>query len=80
MYLSVMPEAYVKDSTMTLGSGWSDAGVIIPWNLYQNTGDISYIEDSYEAIKAYLEVVRARGIAQRDLVTGYLRQRLPYLI
>ena len=38
------------------GSGnnaWGDAGVIIPWIMYQRYGDISYIEKYYSNMKRY---------------------------
>ena len=36
------------------GPGWSDAGVICPWTLYQCFGDRRILEDHYPAMQRYL--------------------------
>ena len=36
------------------GSGWGDACVIVPWDIYNITGDISVLEDSYESAKKWV--------------------------
>ncbi|NBA89038.1 family 78 glycoside hydrolase catalytic domain [Emticicia sp. CRIBPO] len=46
-------------------AGWSDAGIIIPWNLYVVYGDKRLIETQYPSMKAYLEHVRKA--AKNDL-------------
>ncbi|WP_069986805.1 family 78 glycoside hydrolase catalytic domain [Massilioclostridium coli] len=45
----------------TIETGWSDAGVIIPWNLYQTTGDTSYITKYYDQMDAYMDAYFAKG-------------------
>ena len=44
-----------------IASGWSDAGIIIPWVLYQQTGDITYIKDNFEEMNLYMETVDQQG-------------------
>jgi len=34
--------------------GWSDAGVIIPWRMYQNYGDADILEYQYDAMKKFI--------------------------
>ena len=46
-------------------AGWSDAGVIIPWNMYVVYGDKRIVEGQYPSMKAYLEYVRKA--AKNDL-------------
>lgn len=46
-------------------AGWSDAGVIIPWNMYVAYGDRRIVEEQYPSMKAYLEYVRKA--AKNDL-------------
>ena len=46
-------------------AGWSDAGVIIPWNMYVVYGDKRIVEDQYPSMKAYLEYIRKA--AKNDL-------------
>ncbi|HEY9006528.1 MAG TPA: family 78 glycoside hydrolase catalytic domain, partial [Ohtaekwangia sp.] len=35
-------------------TGWADAAVIIPWNLYQAFGDKRILENQYESMKAWV--------------------------
>jgi alpha-L-rhamnosidase len=41
------------------GPGWSDAGVIIPWTSWLQTGDTSVIEQNWAAMKNYLNAIDA---------------------
>jgi alpha-L-rhamnosidase len=36
------------------GPGWSDAGVIIPWTSWLQTGDVRVIEQNWDAMEKYL--------------------------
>lgn len=46
-------------------AGWSDAGIIIPWNMYVVYGDKRVVEEQYASMKAYLQYVR--NAAKNDL-------------
>ena len=35
-------------------TGWADAGVIIPWVVYLDYGDITVLENQYESMKAWI--------------------------
>ncbi len=35
--------------------GWSDAGIIVPYNLYKMYGDVSVIRDSYDSMTKYMD-------------------------
>ena len=39
--------------------GWCDAGVIIPYNMYKMYGDISIIEENYDAMCEFMDVYMA---------------------
>jgi alpha-L-rhamnosidase len=41
------------------GAGWSDAGVIIPWTSWLQTGDTSVIEQNWSAMERYLNAIEA---------------------
>ena len=41
------------------GAGWSDAGVIIPWTSWLQTGDTSMIEQNWAAMGKYLDAIAA---------------------
>lgn len=38
--------------------GWADAGVIVPWVVYQYYGDETILEEQYESMKAWVEYQR----------------------
>src|SRR4051794_32260890 len=39
------------------GAGWSDAGVVIPWTSWLQTGDTSIIEQNWEGMQKYLAAI-----------------------
>ncbi len=41
------------------GAAWSDAGVIIPWTSWLQTGDTTIIEQNWEAMTKYLDAIEA---------------------
>jgi alpha-L-rhamnosidase len=41
------------------GTGWSDAGVIIPWTSWIQTGDKQIIEENWEGMEKYLAAIQA---------------------
>ena len=41
------------------GAGWSDAGVVIPWTSWLQTGDTSIIEQNWAAMEKYLNAIAA---------------------
>ncbi len=41
------------------GAGWSDAGVIIPWTGWIQTGDKRIIEQNWSAMETYLSAIQA---------------------
>ena len=51
------------------GAGWSDAVTIIPWQLYETYGDVTYISDMYDAMKKWIAYVPTVSTTP-DLFTG----------
>ena len=41
------------------GAGWSDAGVMIPWTSWLQTGDTSMIDQNWAAMEKYLDAIEA---------------------
>ncbi|MFC5865545.1 family 78 glycoside hydrolase catalytic domain [Acidicapsa dinghuensis] len=39
------------------GAGWSDAGVIIPWTSWMQTGDTKIVEQNWDAMTHYLDAI-----------------------
>ena len=48
-----------SQQTSGSGAGWSDAGVIIPWTSWLQTGDTSIIEQNWAAMEKYLDAIDA---------------------
>ncbi|HXR39505.1 MAG TPA: family 78 glycoside hydrolase catalytic domain [Terracidiphilus sp.] len=42
-------------------AGWSDAGVIIPWTSWLQTGDLSIIDQNWAAMEKYLNAIAANN-------------------
>ncbi|WP_406132234.1 family 78 glycoside hydrolase catalytic domain [Streptomyces sp. NBC_00989] len=40
------------------GSGWADCGVVLPWTVWQMTGDVTVVERSWPAMTRYLDWIR----------------------
>ena len=56
------------------GAGWSDAGVIIPWTSWLQTGDTSMIEQNWDAMQKYLNAIEAAnpdGLWKNDSGTPF---------
>ena len=51
------------------GAAWSDAVTIIPWQLYETYGDISFLADMYEAMEKWIGYIPAVSTTP-DLWTG----------
>ena len=42
-------------------TGWSDAALIVPWNLYLNYGDMRILREQYASMKAWVEFMRTEA-------------------
>ena len=52
---SVAPFAQYGNETMRLG--WADAGVIVPWIVWKQFGDVSIIEENWDAMLSFMNLV-----------------------
>ncbi|MEU9324906.1 family 78 glycoside hydrolase catalytic domain [Streptomyces canus] len=41
-------------------SGWADCGVVVPWTVWQMSGDTTLADRSWDAMTAYMDWIRAR--------------------
>ena len=39
------------------GTGWSDAGVIVPWTSWIQTGDTKIVDENWNGMKKYLDAI-----------------------
>ena len=46
-------------SSQNSGAGWSDAGVIIPWTSWLQSGDTRIIEQNWDAMEKYLSAIES---------------------
>lgn len=53
----VIPEALAlnQPDNFAGASGWGDVAVILPWTLYQETGDTAIIDQQYQSMKAWAD-------------------------
>jgi len=42
-------------------TGWADAAVVVPWNLYLTYGDTRILESQYESMKAWIAYMKGRA-------------------
>lgn len=47
----------VSTTSTSSGAGWSDAGVIIPWTSWQQTGDTTVLTQNWDAMTKYLAAI-----------------------
>jgi alpha-L-rhamnosidase len=52
-FAPVMPRAGAGNSA------WADAGVLVPWSIYQHTGDPTVLERQYDSMRRYLLYLEA---------------------
>ncbi len=48
------------DQKKLCGAAWSDVATIMPWTIYQFTGDASVLAESFDSMKAWVEYMRVR--------------------
>ncbi|MFQ5631760.1 MAG: family 78 glycoside hydrolase catalytic domain, partial [bacterium] len=52
------PHPYQPEKRFSDAPGWGDAGVIVPWRLYENYGDVRILETHYDSAIRFLENIR----------------------
>jgi alpha-L-rhamnosidase len=58
----VIPDVIGRKQTgMAASAGWSDAAVIVPWNMYQAYGDTAMLSRQYASMRAWVEYMRAQA-------------------
>ncbi|MBM7572984.1 family 78 glycoside hydrolase catalytic domain [Aquibacillus albus] len=64
---SASPSGRYSDFMGVVGnSGWADAGVVVPWTVWQMTGDTTIIEKNYNAMVKYMDwIYRQTGETYR---------------
>ena len=50
-------------------TGWADAGITVPWTIWQSYGDTDVIEENYDSMADYIDYLE--GIAPTGIRPGY---------
>jgi alpha-L-rhamnosidase len=53
----IVPDVVPSFGMKSCATVWGDAGTIIPWNLYQFTGDKTVLEEQFESMKAWVDAI-----------------------
>ena len=67
-YYGIYSPGTASESSQS-GAGWSDAGVVIPWTEWLQTGDTRVIEENWAAMEKYLAAIDAAnpdGLWKKD--------------
>ncbi|MFQ5629373.1 MAG: glycoside hydrolase family 78 protein [bacterium] len=60
-YPDFAPHPYNPEQNFSDAPGWADAGVIIPWRLYENYGDVRILESHYDSAARFIENIRVNN-------------------
>lgn len=60
-YPDIAPHGYKPDLRFSNAPAWADAGVIIPWRLYENYGDKELLRQHYVSMKQYVNNIRTQN-------------------
>lgn len=61
-------------------SGWSDCIIVIPWEMYNQYGDITIIKDNYDAMKKWIDFVLTKKIYADDNGTVVDKEAPSYIV
>jgi len=57
----IAPHPYGKDRHFTGAPGWGDAGVVVPWRAYENTGDLTILRENVDSCMRWVDFVLAHN-------------------
>jgi alpha-L-rhamnosidase len=52
-------------------AAWGDAAVVVPWTLYQRTGDLQILADQYDSMRAWVDQIAAIAGPRHLWDTGF---------
>ncbi|RJP21788.1 MAG: hypothetical protein C4527_23015 [Candidatus Omnitrophota bacterium] len=55
------PNPVKLKGTFLAAPAWADAGIIVPWRMYENYGDTRILERHFEAAKRWVDYVRSQS-------------------
>ena len=51
----IAPHSYDPDTRFKNAPGWGDAGIVVPWRVYQNYGDVEVLREHIDAAKRFID-------------------------
>jgi len=59
----IIPDILNKQGSVSTqpSAGWGDVSVIAPWTMYMVYGDIHFLENQYQSMKAWVEYIRKKA-------------------
>lgn len=73
-YCDYVPKLGIPPTGFTRGGGamgWSEVGIILPWQVFQQYADIRFLEEHYESMKAYMKYLENRSVNLLQPGEGY---------
>ncbi len=73
-YPNIIPNVSEPPAGAGKGGGamsWMDAGVIIPWQMYLQYGDVRFLEEHYPSMKSYMGYLQQRAVGDIQPGTGF---------
>lgn len=67
----VIPDVVHSDFTNAPTAAWGDAAVLVPWTLYQRTGDVQVLEQQFQSMCAWVDKVATLAGPDRLWTGGY---------
>jgi alpha-L-rhamnosidase len=55
------PHPFGRNERFTGVPGWGDAGIVVPWRMWQHYGDKRVLTESYESAKRWVEFIRGNN-------------------
>lgn len=55
------PHPFGRNERFTGVPGWGDAGIVVPWRMWQHYGDKQMLGESYESAKRWVEFIRSNN-------------------
>lgn len=73
-YCDYIPKVGVPPTGSSKGGGalgWMEAGVVIPWQIYQQYGDTRFVEEHFASMEAYMDYLGNRAVGFIQPGCGY---------
>lgn len=76
---SLFGHLFGNEGGIGASAGWSDAAVLVPWQMYQVTGNTSIIENQYSSMKKWCDYIIRTSKKKHKRGTGLPRSEEQYL-